>query len=388
MSLQSLLSSLLIIETATILAGPSVGMFFAELGATVIKVEDKNRGGDTTRNWKLKTEDRDSDICAYFASINWGKKSIALNLRDPADKKILNDLLDRADIWLQNFRPAQQGKLGLTYAELSARNRKLIVGQILAFEPGDPRPGFDAAMQGETGFMEINGEPDGPPTKMPVALIDVLTAHQLKQGLLLALLERQLTGKGSEVTAALFQSGISSLINQASNYLMAGHVPQRMGSDHPNLSPYGTTYETADGKLILLAVGTDLQFKSLCEILGLEDLLEDSRFLTNPVRVVHNEALKSHLREKIRLFERDVLLKRLLDASIPSGAVRTLDDVFAEPAAGPMILEGALDGDSIQGVRAISFSPPNGMELGPVSPPPHLNQHRDEVLALITLSQK
>ncbi|MEM8863429.1 MAG: CoA transferase, partial [Chloroflexota bacterium] len=145
MSLQSLFSSLLVIETATILAGPSVGMFLAELGATVIKVEDKNRGGDTTRSWKLKTEDQDNDICAYFASINWGKHSIALNLRNPTDKKILNDLLDKADIWLQNFRPAQQAKLGLTFEELSARNPKLIVGQVLAFQAGDPRPGFDAA---------------------------------------------------------------------------------------------------------------------------------------------------------------------------------------------------------------------------------------------------
>ena len=383
MSLQSLLSSLLIIETATILAGPSVGMFFAELGATVIKVEDKNRGGDTTRNWKLKTEDREKDICAYFASINWGKKSIALNLRDPADKKILNDLLDRADIWLQNFRPAQQGKLGLTYAELSARNPKLIVGQVLAFEPGDPRPGFDAAMQGETGFMAINGEPDGPPTKMPVALIDVLTAHQLKQGLLLALLERQLTGKGSEVTAALFQSGISSLINQASNYLMAGHIPQRMGSDHPNVAPYGATYKTADGKELLLAVGTDLQFKSLCEILGCPELVEDERFLSNGLRVINNEPLKALLRGPIGRFRRDVLLKRLSDASIPAGAVRTIDDVFAEPAAGPMILEGELDGEMIQGVRAISFSPPTGMCFGNVLPPPHLDQHHEEVLSLI-----
>lgn len=386
MTLQSIFSSLLVVETATILAGPSIGMFFAELGATVVKVEDKNRGGDTTRGWKLKTESPEQDISAYFASINWGKKSIALNLRDDVDKQILNGLLDRADIWLHNFPPARQAKLGLTYAELSTRNPELIVGQVLAFDEKDPRPGFDAALQAETGFMAINGVPDGPPTKMPVALIDVLAAHQLKEALLLALFERHLTGRGSEVTASLFQSGVSSLINQASNFLVAGHIPQRMGSDHPNISPYGTAYTAADGKQLILAVGTERQFESLCKILGCEELLEDERFISNKLRVPNNEALKAYLKEAISRFERDDLLQQLNDASIPSGAVRTMDEVFEEDAAAPMILEGEVDGEVIRGVRAVSFEPPNELMLQCVSPPPHLDQHRAEVMEI--LSQK
>ena len=380
-TLQKFFENLLVIETATILAGPSVGMFLAELGATVIKVENAKTGGDTTRSWKLKSEDRQNDISAYFTSVNWGKQSIALNLSDPADKQILIALLDKADIFLQNFRPDLQARLGLTYSELSQRNPSLISAQVIAYEAQDPRPGFDAVMQAESGFMHLNGQADGPPTKMPVALLDVLAAHQLKEAILLALMERNLTGHGSELKAALFQSGISSLVNQAANYLAADFVPSRIGSDHPSISPYGSVYQTADAQQVILAVGTDPQFAQLCRILGCEELATDPRFQTNVQRVANNGALKELLAVRINLYSRADLLTKLDAASVPAGAVRAMDDVFAQPAAQEVILHGQLDdGRTIRGVRAITFSMPAGLSAKPLPPPPHLDEHRMEIL--------
>ena len=385
-TLQKFFENLLVIETATILAGPSVGMFLAELGATVIKIENAKIGGDTTRSWKLKSEDPESDISAYFTSVNWGKQSIALNLSDPTDKQILTALLDKADIFLQNFRPDLQARLGLTYAALSQRNQRLISAQIIAYEEQDPRPGFDAVMQAETGFTYLNGQPDGPPTKMPVALIDVLAAHQLKEALLLALMERTLTGQGSELKASLFQSGISALVNQAANYLAADFVPARIGSDHPSISPYGSIYQTADSEQIILAIGTDPQFVQLCHIVGCAELATDPRFQSNVQRVANNVALKDLLAERIKLYSRADLLTQLGAASVPAGAVRAMDDVFAQPAAQEMIHHGQLaDGRTIRGVRAISFAMPVGLSAKTLTPPPRLDQDRAEILARIGL---
>lgn len=387
-TLKHFFENLLVVETATILAGPSVGMFLAELGAKVIKVENKRTGGDTTRFWKLTSEERQSDISAYFSSVNWGKESIALDLSDANDRHILFALLDKADILLQNFRPDVQRKLGVNFAELSGRNPKLISAQVIAYADGDNRPGFDAVMQAETGFMELNGEAGGPPVKMPVALIDVLLAHQLKEAILLALMERNLTGKGSELTASLFQSGIASLVNQATNYLAAGIIPTRIGSDHPTIAPYGTVYKTFDKQHIILAVGTDDQFAKLCHVLGCDELATDQRFASNVQRVAHNGVLKEMLAGRISRYKRDKLLAELNAVSVPVGAVRTMEDVFAQPAAQEMILHGSISEgkDSyrgINGVRAISFSMPRGLTPRELSPPPHLDENRSEILALL-----
>ena len=170
-------------------------------------------------------------------------------------------------------------------------NDRLIYADITAFGEEDERPGFDAVLQAETGFMGMNGTEASGPVKMPVALIDLLLAHQLKEALLIALIERMQSGRGSYNTVSLFQSGVASLANQAANYLVAGTVPGRTGSDHPNIAPYGTVFRTRNGDPVVLAVGTDSQFQALCEVLGIPDAAEDGRFATNQQRVVHREAL-------------------------------------------------------------------------------------------------
>lgn len=380
-STHTLFKDLIVIEAANVLAGPAVGMFFAELGATVIKVENTKTGGDTTRQWKLPAEEQESDVSAYFSSVNWGKRSIGVDFSIPAGYEVLLDLVRRADVFLQSFKPGDAGKFGLDYPALRSINDRLIYADITAFGEADERPGFDAVLQAETGFMGMNGTEESGPVKMPVALIDLLLAHQLKEALLIALIERMQSGRGSCNTVSLFQSGVASLANQAANYLVAGSVPGRTGSDHPNIAPYGTVFRARNGDPVVLAVGTDSQFKSLCEVLDIPEASEDARYATNPQRVVHRDALNALLAQRIAGLERDALLEQLRSRKVPAGAVRRLDEVLAHESVEPLLLQGKrTDGVPIRGLRTITFesdavSPPERLRV-----PPGFNQDRQYVL--------
>lgn len=381
-STDTFFKDLIVIEAANVLAGPAVGMFFAELGATVIKVENIKTGGDTTRQWKLPAEDGNSDVSAYFSSVNWGKRSIGVDFSITAGYEVLLDLIRCADVFLQSFKPGDARKFGLDYPALRGINDRLIYADITAFGEEDERPGFDAVLQAETGFMGMNGTEASGPVKMPVALIDLLLAHQLKEALLIALIERMQSGRGSCNTVSLFRSGVASLANQAANYLVAGSVPGRTGSDHPNIAPYGTVFRARNGEPVVLAVGTDSQFKSLCEVLGIPEAPEDARYATNPQRVVHRDALNALLAQRIAGLDRDDLLEQLRSRKVPAGAVRRLDEVLAHESVEPLLLQGMrTDGGPIRGLRTITF------ESGAVSPPerlrgpPGFNRDRQYVLA-------
>ena len=328
---------LVVIELASVLAGPSVGQFFAELGARVIKVENPATGGDVTRQWKL-LEEPDGDRSAYFAAVNWGKESVALDLRRPEGQAILFDLARQADLVLASYKPGDAEKLGADYATLSKVNPRLLYAHVVGYGFDDTRAGYDAVVQAESGFTFMNGSPDGPPTKMPVALVDVLAAHQLKEAILVALWQRERTGEGACVSVSLLQAAVSALANQASNFLTAGHVPQRLGSDHPNIAPYGTVFATTGGREVVLAVGTDRQFQSLCEVLGLGELAADSRFATNQERIRHRDALSELLLARIAECDRDTLLASLAARHVPAGSVNDMRAVFAQPPADALVL--------------------------------------------------
>jgi len=216
------------VELAAVLAGPAVGMFFAELGAKVLKVEHPGLGGDMTRKWKLKEEKKDAPVSAYYASVNFGKEVLWLDLGEEKDREKLLEELSDTDILISNFKRKSAIRMGLNPAKLLARFPKLIYGQIDAFGAEEERPAFDAVLQAEVGLMFMNGYPDAQPAKLPVALIDVLAAHQLKEGLLMALLERGQSGKGQLVSTSLFDAAVCSMANQASNYLMAGKIARRI----------------------------------------------------------------------------------------------------------------------------------------------------------------
>lgn len=379
--LKNYFSDLVVVECASVLAGPAVGMFFAELGAEVIKIENPSTNGDVTRGWKLNSENMEDDISAYFSSVNWGKKSIALDLKTDIGKATAKKIILKSDIFIQNFLPGDEKKYALDYKSLSKENPKLIYVQITAFGEKDKRSGFDAILQAETGFMKINGTPETDPIKMPVALIDVLLAHQVKEAVLLALMKRNHTGKGSFISSSLFQSGVASLINQAANYLNAGVIPERKGSDHPNISPYGTVFKTKDGKEIVIAAGTEKHFIYLCEALNIPGLAKDERFSRNHLRVKNNEELKAILKKEIIKLNAHEIIKRLEKANVPAGTVRNIKEVFEIDEAKKMVIERKLkNGRIIKGVNSISFNIRDNFNKKNMKRPPHLNEHKKEIL--------
>lgn len=364
-----------VLELASVLAGPSVGQFFAELGAEVIKVENPSSGGDVTRTWKGKGEQTD-DRSAYFCSVNWGKKSIALDLNTPNERSIVLQLAKRSDVVIASYKPGDADKLGVAYHQIKALNPKLIYGQITGYGPDQNRVGYDAVIQAESGFMELNGSAEGPPTKMPVALIDVLAAHHLKEGLLLALLKREKTGQGSLVEVSLIQSAISSLVNQASNWLVAHHLPKRQGSAHPNIAPYGDSFLTTDGKRVLLAIGNDRQFLDLMQVLGLKQLEGDVRFRSNPERVKNRPVLNEFLEKTIGQVESRELMQALQQKKIPAGLIQTIAEVFEMPQAREILL----DHDSLQGVRNFVATFNHDWPTSTLLPPPHFGEHTREIV--------
>ncbi|MGH1363569.1 MAG: CaiB/BaiF CoA transferase family protein [Calditrichia bacterium] len=373
-----MLKDLVVIELASVLAGPAVGMFFAELGATVIKVENPVSGGDVTRQWKLPQESA-GGLSSYFCSVNWGKKSIGVDISSPEGKKIVHQLIRKADIVLTSYKKGSDEKLGMTYQDFTAINPNIIHGQIIGYSPEDERTAFDAILQAACGFTYMNGEKGGAPVKMPVALIDLLTAHQLKEGLLLALLKRERGEGGSHIYASLFESGIASLANQATNWLVAGHIPQRIGSEHPNIVPYGSIHMSNDDKEIVIAVGNNHQFTALTDLLGCDELAGDPQFSTNPQRVKHREELNVILRQRFRKYDGESLLQKMQQKGIPAEFVKNMSEVFEQPLAKNMILEGAEVETKVAGVRSIAFHSGES-RVKKLSAPPQFGEHTEEVL--------
>ena len=347
-------SKLIIVDTSTVLAGPSVGTFFAELGATVIKVENAS-SYDVTRTWKLPSEDKNSPISAYFSSVNYGKKYIQLNLKDAHDLKQFKELIKVADILISNFKNGDEEKLGIEDATLRRCNPGLIIGKINGFGKDSDRVAYDLILQAETGFMSMNGTPESGPVKMPVALIDVLAAHHLKEGLLIALLKLKTTGKASTVSVSLYDAAVASLVNQASNYLMNNHIPQRIGSLHPNIAPYGELFETKEKDLITFAIGSDTHFKKLCNYLSLSQLPENSKFNSNQSRVVNRTELQEILQEKIKDLSTEAILTEMLKQNVPAGKVKNLAEVFENEDLQKSILEEDNLGYKTKRVSSIAF---------------------------------
>lgn len=363
-----ILEGLKVIELASVLAAPSVGQFLAELGAEVIKVENPLQGGDVTRSWKLAGEQAKNGRSAYFTSINWGKTSVFLNLQEEKSLHQLYEMVKTTDIVLASYKPQDAEKLKVSYQDLSKIKPDLIYGHITGYGNQHPKVGYDAIIQAEAGFVYMNGEPNCQPSKMPVALVDVLAGHQLKEGILLALLQREKTGKGGFVEVSLFDSAVSALVNQASNWLNAGHIPKQMGSQHPNIVPYGSIFFTKDQKMLTLAVGTDKHFAQVCQILQIPELAENPKFATNAQRVLHRNELLPILEEKIALWNKNDLLSELGKAQIPAGGINTMPEVFALEYVKDLLFEA----ENLKGIRQWAGLI-NGKRGKCLSPPPAFN---------------
>ena len=360
-------SNLKVVELASVLAGPSVGQFFAELGAKVIKVENPD-GGDVTRSWKVANETAD-DRSSYFCSVNWGKKSIICDLKNGEDLKYLYFLVEEADVVIASYKPGDAKKLKVDYESLKKVNPKLIYGKVTGFGENEKRVGYDAIIQAESGFMSMNGETKGDPLKMPVALMDVLAAHQLKEALLLALLNKERTGEGAEVEVSLIEAAIASLMNQATNYLIVGNIPEKLGSAHPNIAPYGEVYYSKDNLPFVLAVGSDRQFQHLCKVLK-SDLYKKSVFSNNNARVINRKALKGELNQLFLQWDFKMLEKELLNKHIPYGRIRNIKEVLESPYAQNILLSAE---SGIKSVRHNAFRLSFFENILP-SEPPHYKE--------------
>jgi len=312
------------------LAGPATGLFFAELGAKVTKVENKKTGGDVTRTWKLPQENKNKKTSAYYDCLNYSKKIIFADLSLQKDKNKILNLLKTADVVIVNFKKGDDRKIGFDYPTLKKNNPKIIYAAINGFGENDDRLAYDLILQAESGFMSMNGSKESGPLKMPVALIDIIAAHQLKQGILLAMINKMKFDVGMKISVSLFDAAIASLANQAANFLNVGHVPGLQGSLHPNIAPYGEIFVTKDKKLITFAIGNDKQFLNLLKIINRDYLILDKRFTSNVLRVKNRKILFKVLNQSIQTFTAAQLKKMSIAAFVPYAQIKNLKEVFSD----------------------------------------------------------
>ena len=356
MSFSSIFKNLKVIDLSSVLAGPSVGTFFAELGADVVKVEHSIKM-DVTRTWKLPSEDKNNNISAYFSSVNYKKNYRFLDLKKKEDLNSVYELIKTADIVLMNFKKGGQEKLGISDKKLYELNSQLIIGKISGFGSDNDRVAYDLILQAESGFMSINGTDESGPLKMPVALIDVLAAHHLKEGILIALIEKfkQKNFKGRTITVSLYDAAISSLVNQATNYLMTGNIPERIGSLHPNIAPYGELFITKDGGIITFAIGSNRHFELMCNWLRREELTTDIKFKNAQSRVKHRGLLFQELQKSVNQFEAVEILDGMKALNVPCAKIKNLKEVFDDEAAEKLVKTEKIDGVETKRVTSVAF---------------------------------
>jgi crotonobetainyl-CoA:carnitine CoA-transferase CaiB-like acyl-CoA transferase len=321
------LNGIKVLDLSRVLAGPYCSMILGDLGAEVIKVEAPG-GSDDTRAWGPPYQ---SGVSAYYLCTNRNKQSLTLNLKDEQGRSLLKDLVQSSDVLLHNFKTGTMEKWGLDYESLAELNPRLIFCSITGFGKTGPYsayPGYDFVIQAMSGLMSITGKPESGPLKVGVAITDVLTGLFANIAIQAALFERESSGKGQEIELSLFDSAIAALVNVGSNYLVSNKVPRLLGNVHPNIAPY-QTLPTADGEMVV-AVGNDHQFKVMCQVCGLTQLVMDPRFVTNEKRVAHRVDLEKSLSETFRLKSSKEWTELLLNAGVPSGPIHRLDEVFSD----------------------------------------------------------
>lgn len=372
------LHGLKILDLSRVLAGPYCTQLLADLGATVWKIEPP--GGEDTRAWGPPFVSGES---GYFLSVNRGKRGLAIDLKDPRGRDLVRRLALRADVLVENFKVGDLARYGLAYEQLVGDHPGLVYCSITGFGQDGPRasePGYDAAMQALSGLMAMTGEEHGPPVKLGVAWVDVLTGLHAAVAILAALRERDRTGAGHYLDVALFDVSLASLINQAQSALLTGIAPVRRGSAHPSIVPY-QAFETADRTLVI-AVGNDRQFQRLCEAVDRPGWPDDPRFATNSARVEHRATLVPLLAERLLEKRRDEWLRELGVAGVPATPVMDVLEALSDPQAEAR--------DAVRSVRhptagevPLLASPLRFAGAGQADPqpPPALGEHGREVLA-------
>lgn len=386
------LQGLRVLDLSRILAGPTATQLMADLGAEVIKVE-KPESGDDTRSWGPPflpdAEGNDSDLSAYFLCANRNKKSIAIDITTEDGVALLRRLLVISDVVVENYKPGDLARRGIGYDDLRHIKPDIIWCSISGFGQTGPysdRIGYDFLIQAMGGIMSITGEPDaagGKPVKVGVGIADVMCGMYATVGVLAALRHRDRTGQGQHIDLALYDSQVAWLINAATNHLVSGRVPQRLGNAHPNIAPY-QTFAACD-EYLAVAVGNDQQFLRFAEAIGRADLAVDDRFRRNRDRLANLEALQALIQAEISTDTALSWEQRLLGAGVPAGRVATIDTVLTDPhtLARGMVVE--LPGDETQDPIRVLGNPLK-MSVTPVqyrSRPPHLDADREAVLRLL-----
>jgi formyl-CoA transferase len=366
-----------VLDLSRVLAGPYCTMVLGDLGADVIKVESPE--GDETRTWGPPFAEGES---AYYLCVNRNKRSIVIDFKTEEGRDVINQLIRKSDVLVENFRPGTLSRFSLDFESASARNAELIYCSISGFGQTGPlrdRPGYDFMIQAMGGLMSFTGEPDGEPMKVAVAVADLFAGQNAVIAILAALQARTQNGRGQHLDISLFDSQLGMLANVASNYLISGNLPRRYGNAHANIVPYQGFH--ASDEWFILAVGNDRQFEKLCEVIGNLELARDPRFAANAGRVEHREALISHLKPVFLTRTAVDWLSALETAGIPCGPINTLDKVFAEPQikARQMLIE--IEHPAI-GKLPLIGSPLKFSET-PVEyrfPPPRLGEHTEQIL--------
>ncbi len=365
-----------VLDLSRVLAGPYATMVLADLGADVVKVEHPERGDDT-RHWGPPFAGGES---AYFLSVNRNKRSMGVDLKDPEGLERVRRLAAGADVLIENMRRGALERFGLGYEALKETNPDLIYCSVTGFGPGKDRerPGYDFLIQARAGIMGITGSPDGEPTKVGVAIADIVCGLYAATAILAALRRREATGEGARIEVPLFESALSWLANRGQEYLVSGEDKGRMGNAHPTIVPY-QTFDASD-RPIAVAVGNDAQFGRLCAAIGRPELADDERYATNPARVANREELVEVLQGEFSKRAADEWVEEIREAGVPVGPVNALSDVFTD--------EHVLSSGILQtvehpaaGVLKMLASPVlvDGERPTIRRPPPTLGQHTEEL---------
>jgi crotonobetainyl-CoA:carnitine CoA-transferase CaiB-like acyl-CoA transferase len=378
------LAGLTILDLTRVLSGPYCTMLLADMGARVIKIEHPG-GGDDTRAWGPPFAGAES---AYFLSINRNKESVTLDFKTPEGRDILERLAGRADVLVENFRPGTLARAGFDYTAIASRHPRLVYCSISGFGQTGPRrdqPGYDAVIQAEGGLMSVTGDPDGPAYRVGLAIADLVAGLMAAQGIALALLARQRTGRGQYVDISMLDGVVSLLSYHASTYLTTGATSRRVGNRHATIAPYDT-FPAEDGEFFL-AVGNDDQFGRFCGVAGLPDLPRDERFATNPARVVNRDALVALLLPVLRTRPRAGWIAALTEAGVPCGAVREVPEVMSDPQIAARRMIEAVQHATLGELKVLGVPIKLSETPGTVrTAPPTLGQHTLAVLRELEFS--
>jgi len=372
------LAGIRVVDTTSAMAGPFATMLLADLGAEVVKVEPPE--GDQSRDWGPPFYGE--KYSSYFASINRGKKSVVVNLKSEEGRRVLYRLVERADVFLESFRPGTAAKLGVDYATLRGVNPRLIYCSISGFGQYGryrDRPGYDLIALAMSGLMDLTGEPEGPPVKFAVPIADIVTGMFCAVAVLAALRSRDRGGGGAYIDMALLDSALAISTHQSAAYLASGRVPRRLGSAHPSIAPY-QAFRAGDGRYFIVAVGTEKLWRDFCRAIGREDLADDPRFSTNDRRAVNREALAAELERTFSQRPAQHWVDVLLGAGIPAAPIYNMAEALGDGNTRErgMLLELST---ALGPVRVVG-SPikVDGEPVDALDPPPLLGQHTVEVL--------